>query len=59
MFQIFVVFYVRHYILKINKIYIIKKNILDKNLFSNQASFNLALKLQPCFTRIFDTISKD
>jgi hypothetical protein len=46
MFQPFVVSYIRHYRLKINKTCIIKKNnILDKNLFSNQASFNLALEL--------------
>jgi hypothetical protein len=61
MFQPFVVSYIRHYRLKINKTCIIKKNnILDKNLFSNQASFNLALELQPCFARIsIATISKD
>jgi hypothetical protein len=47
--------------LKINKTCIIKKkNILENNLFSNQASFNLALDLQPCFAMIsIATVSKD
>jgi hypothetical protein len=38
----------------------LKKNILEKNLFSNQASFNLSLELQPCFARIsINTVYKD